>query len=269
MSRHRRLAAWALAGAVLSLGAPAGWLLLRWMGSDGWPGALEELRAQGPLYAYLGGGTLAAFSLFGATLGALADALAATNARLRELAATDALTGLRNTRDFHQRLEDECRRAERERAPLGLILIDLDHFKRLNDAHGHPFGDRALRAVAGAIAEAARASDVACRIGGEEFAVLCPHAGLDESAGVAERIRAGLERLVIREGAVEAQLTASLGVGVHPGEASGSNRASAAALFRAVDAALYAAKAAGRNRVERAAPAQDVRAPPQARTPCA
>ncbi|MDX6729063.1 MAG: hypothetical protein QOK49_3868, partial [Baekduia sp.] len=106
-------------------------------------------------------------------------ALAYDNARRRELlseqARTDELTGLFNRRHFHERLAAELARAQRDEAPVGLVLLDVDDFKRVNDVHGHPVGDQVLTAFAGVLADHVRAGDVVCRTGGEEFGVILPN----------------------------------------------------------------------------------------------
>lgn len=164
-------------------------------------------------------------------------------ARFRELygqvrfwkaeALLDPLTGLPNRRAFEMALGKEVARAERGGAPFSLILLDLDHFKRLNDTHGHTYGDEALKRVARFLVERVRAQDLVARWGGEEFAILLPATGLKEAFGVAERLRRGLEEL---------GFPASFGVGVYGGEEP-------LAFFQRVDAALYQAKGKGRNQV--------------------
>lgn len=153
-------------------------------------------------------------------------------------ALTDQLTGIPNRRSFDQRFELERLRAQRSAEHLGLIICDLDHFKRVNDLGGHEAGDRALHRAAAEISDAVRAIDMTARLGGEEFGVILPGAGAAEAAEVAERIR---ER--IREGLAdgEAPLTASCGV------ASTAVPGADGRLFEQADRALYAAKDAGRD----------------------
>ncbi len=245
MSRYRLSIRFALLGALLGLGAPGGWLLLRLER----PGSsvFLEVHEHSGLYLYLLLGTVSAFSVFGASLGMLTDRLWQVNAHLTTLAQTDPLTGLHNTRFFHTEFERECARADRDGSSLGLIVVDIDHFKRVNDERGHPFGDKALNHVAGLMARFARSTDLACRIGGEEFAIICPGAELAEVAAVAERIRREIEANPVRGDGFEWPLTASFGVAMRPpGMAPG-------AAFRLADAAMYQAKARGRNRVETAA----------------
>jgi diguanylate cyclase (GGDEF)-like protein len=234
----------ALAGAALSLGAPAGWY------------ALEQLGLPAPrsplLYAYLILSPMVVMTAAAALLGGALDRareravdLEEVNRRYRELATTDPLTGLRNRRYFQDRLREECARSDRTDQPLSLISIDLDHFKAVNDAWGHPVGDQVLAHAARLIAGSVRTCDVACRVGGEEFAVLCPGAREEEACRVAERIRRSLERTPLRmEGGREVTITGSLGIAVREPDSGVED------LLRQADLALYRAKAAGRNRVE-------------------
>lgn len=166
--------------------------------------------------------------------------LQAANVRLASLATTDRLTGLQNERVFQQSLADEFRRARRYQTPLSLILLDVDHFKSYNDAHGHPAGSRALRRLARVLRLAARETDIVCRYGGEEFALLLPHTNGPEALALAERLRARVERVRWKRRA----LTISLGVCI-----LSPDMPRAATLLERADAALYKAKSAGRNRV--------------------
>ena len=158
--------------------------------------------------------------------------------RLEHLSLSDPLTGLGNRRAFDEALAEELARARRNGTPLGLVMLDVDHFKRFNDRHGHQAGDDVLVAVARVLGDVARAEDRACRVGGEEFAVLLPGADEAAAAAVAERIRAGVAAAPAAE-----PITVSLGVAATRGEHD------AAALFAQADERLYAAKQAGRNRV--------------------
>jgi diguanylate cyclase (GGDEF)-like protein len=176
-------------------------------------------------------------------------ALAYDNARRRELlseqARTDELTGLFNRRHFHERLAAELARAQRDDAPVGLVLLDVDDFKRVNDVHGHPVGDQVLTAFAGVLTDHVRAGDVVCRTGGEEFGVILPNADAPEAERAAERlVRA------VREASwsVAGPITASAGVANAPEDAG-----TVAALFKAADECLLAAKAEGKDRVVLAA----------------
>jgi diguanylate cyclase (GGDEF)-like protein len=163
----------------------------------------------------------------------------AESERLEALSQVDGLTGVANRRAFDAALERECGRARREGGALALAMIDIDHFKRLNDRFGHPEGDAALRAVAMALQGCARrGTDMIARYGGEEFAAILPGLNLVDAATQAERMRAAVEALG-REAPVGV-VTVSLGV------SCGSD---AGALLIAADKALYDAKESGRNRV--------------------
>lgn len=161
--------------------------------------------------------------------------------RLEHLAVTDGLTGLYNHRFVMERLEEEAAGAERYRRDLSLVMLDIDHFKKLNDTYGHRRGDEALRTVAETIRASVRASDVVGRYGGEEFLVLLPSTSLDAARTAGEKMRRAIEAL--RFGTEEMRVTVSAGVAEYRiGEGP------EAALTRA-DGALYEAKRAGRNRV--------------------
>ncbi|HEV7922854.1 MAG TPA: GGDEF domain-containing protein [Thermoanaerobaculia bacterium] len=165
-------------------------------------------------------------------------ALTEANARLAQLAVSDALTGIPNRREFERVLEVEWERALRHDEPLALVLLDLDHFKLLNDTHGHPAGDECLRRIGQLLAETIRTSgDVAARYGGEEFALLLPSTDTASAEVVAERLRNLIERLGIHN------VTASFGVAAMIPARLGDP----ASLVAAADRALYAAKRAGRN----------------------
>lgn len=169
----------------------------------------------------------------------LALANIALREKLRSQALRDPLTGLYNRRYMEDSLERSVRLAERENRKFSVIMIDLDHFKRLNDEHGHATGDAVLREAAAAVVGALRETDVACRYGGEEMIVLLPDCDLDKGAEKAEAIRQRIEALSGQHGAA---VSASFGVACSPTTSNGSID-----LVRAADAALYKAKQAGRN----------------------
>jgi len=176
-------------------------------------------------------------------------ALALANARLLRtmegLAMADPLTGLYNTRFFDPLLEREMAVSAREGWPISLIMLDIDHFKRFNDTHGHPAGDEALRSFANLLRSSVRESDTVARYGGEEFMVLLRGADLDAASSMAEKLRIAIEGFVVVLGPGRfARLTASLGVASTV--AHGHDRT---ALVSIVDQALYRAKELGRNRV--------------------
>jgi diguanylate cyclase (GGDEF)-like protein len=183
---------------------------------------------------------------------AAAAAVALQNAHLyqetQRLATTDALTGLSNYRHFHELLTLEVQRARRMEYSLGLLVMDLDHFKRINDRHGHPAGDRALQAVARLLRNRLRRTDVVARIGGEEFAAILPGDSLEEAAVVAEKLRSGVEGLPPLEGGMVTDTTpVTLSVG---GTSVGPDVVDAQLLMTRADRALYEAKRNGRNQVQ-------------------
>ncbi len=158
-------------------------------------------------------------------------------------AQRDALTGLLNHGRFWSGLEEEVKRSQRYERPVSVIMIDIDHFKRYNDRHGHIEGDAALIAVAKSIAASARTHDVVARYGGEEFAVILPETGAAGAEIFAEKIRNTIESADFGEKCAS-ELTISAGVSTFPEDGRES-----AELFRRADDRLYLAKAAGRNRV--------------------
>ena len=181
---------------------------------------------------------------------AAAAALRESGARLEQQAGTDTLTGLANRRVFAERLGVEYRRALRYGRPLSVLMVDLDHFKQINDRHGHPCGDRVLSEVAALVRSNVRESDLVARYGGEEFVVMLPEAQLSEALVVAEKLRAAVAALLVEDERASVQLTTSIGVAARPASAPRDEED----LIRLADEALYRAKAAGRDRVV-AAPA--------------
>ncbi|HEX2133549.1 MAG TPA: GGDEF domain-containing protein [Actinophytocola sp.] len=169
--------------------------------------------------------------------------------QLREAARTDAKTGLLNTDAWYDAAHRELTRAGRHGPPAGLLMIDLDHFKRINDTYGHLAGDDALRAVAHTITEQVRGYDLVGRFGGEEFVVLLPATDPPHLVSIAERIRDRIAALVLpvraNHGTVLLRdITASIGIAVHPNHGDQLEQ-----LFTAADTALLDAKKAGRNQV--------------------
>jgi len=166
--------------------------------------------------------------------------------RLRSEADRDYLTGLANRRRFRRGLGQEVERWRRYRLPCALLLLDVDLLKKINDAHGHPAGDRVIRYVASAITELSRDNDTAARLGGEEFALLLAGTDQTNAFAAAERLRESVASEPLDE---IGQVTISVGVAACPASAQNERE-----LFAAADAALYRAKHAGRNRTAVAGP---------------
>jgi two-component system, cell cycle response regulator len=162
---------------------------------------------------------------------------------LRRLATRDQLTGLLNRREFDRILAEESERAARFGRPLALVLVDIDHFKRVNDTHGHPAGDEVLREVGRRLGALMRSVDRVTRFGGEEFALVVMEMDRAMALETARRICAEMRRSPFRTGNIDLPLTVSAGVAVMPGDATDGK-----SLVAAADKALYAAKAAGRDR---------------------
>ena len=179
------------------------------------------------------------------------------------VAVTDPLTGLYNRAYFHEALGVEFRRAQRYKHPMTLVLLDLDHFKQVNDNLGHTAGDQALREVSLRLRQTARSTDVVARHGGEEFAMILPETDLEHGLIAAERFRAAVDGATV-EGARGGRrsLTISIGVGCFPVHASSMSE-----LMELTDAALYMAKRTGRNRVCAASLSKASEAPPAPAAP--
>ena len=172
------------------------------------------------------------------------DVEAAYHDALLELAVRDGLTGLYNRRFFEEEIEREVARARRHDHPLALILVDVDEFKSVNDSYGHVAGDQVLRELSAAAGEVLRAEQVLARVGGDEFAVVCPDTRAEQAAVLAERLRAALAGHAMRclEGAQT--VTCSFGVARLVSDDEGWRE-----LFERADRALYRSKGGGRNRV--------------------
>lgn len=178
--------------------------------------------------------------------------------RLEDMASTDKLTGALNRQVFDMIYDREMRTAERRDTQTGLIVLDIDHFKTINDTHGHQVGDQVIRGVSDTIARTIRRSDTLCRWGGEEFLILAPDCDAAGAERLAEAVRHTLAATAIPCSGLTLTVTASLGVAVaRPGEPQD-------AVVKRADDALYRAKTGGRNRVD-AAP-EDAASPPEAMT---
>ncbi len=164
---------------------------------------------------------------------------------LRQLSIHDPLTGLYNRRYMEEALETEIRRAERKGHPIGVIMLDIDHFKAFNDRFGHAAGDQVLRSIGALILDHLRAGDIACRYGGEELLLILPEASIEAAAQRAEDLRTRAKKLEVRHlDTPLGPVTVSLGVAVYPEH--GRTRD---ALLASADASLYKAKQDGRDRV--------------------
>jgi len=175
---------------------------------------------------------------------------AVNRARLMRSGFTDFLTGFHNRRYLHARLREELARAQRVRQPLACLMIDVDHFKRINDQYGHLAGDAVLREVAQRIDHEMRISDTGARFGGDEFAMVLSEANVAEAEKVAARVLRAVRSQAIAVGGATETVTLSIGVAVaRPGPSVRDHKVLAERLIAEADAALYRAKSAGRNRV--------------------
>ncbi|MCB2217506.1 sensor domain-containing diguanylate cyclase [Desulfofustis glycolicus] len=178
------------------------------------------------------------------TIRSYVDRLAAANHTLQDLAMTDVLTGLPNRRSALSRLKEVVAEARRHHSPLSCIMLDIDHFKKINDRWGHDIGDRVLKQIADVLSSSARGYDLVSRIGGEEFLVICAHSNLDESRQLAERLRQAAANTVISHNEETIAITISCGVATWD-----ETMVDGEDMTTAADQALYQAKRRGRNRV--------------------
>jgi diguanylate cyclase (GGDEF)-like protein len=175
----------------------------------------------------------------------MAEQLEQSQQALTELATVDGLTGVFNRREFNRRLSIELERSRREGHSVSLVMVDIDHFKKLNDTYGHQSGDDALRQVSAILKHEVRPGDQPARYGGEEFAVILPYADQTDAYTMAERLRTiiAARDIVIHEGQT-IKVTASLGCATFPVDATTEQM-----LMAEADSALYQAKKGGRNQV--------------------
>lgn len=183
--------------------------------------------------------------------------LAVANRKLEHAALTDPLTDMPNRRCAMDRLSQEWATATRNGRPMACMMVDIDGFKDVNDSHGHDVGDIVLRETAAILKISVRANDVVCRLGGEEFLVICPDTDGHGALECAERIRSAVETHCIRAAGFDSSVTVSIGIAVHEAEMVHQDE-----LLKAADRAVYAAKRDGRNRVcvANVSPAEKVRA---------
>ena len=179
----------------------------------------------------------------------LSAELQSAKERAETLARTDFLTGMNNRRSFYDLCETPFKVARRHGQELAVILVDIDQFKTINDAHGHAAGDEVLRTLSGIVANTGRESDVAGRVGGDEFAILLPHTNAENARELAERLRAQMEQSVVRTDRSQVKFTASFGV-----VQMDASCESLEALVATADDAMYKAKQRGRNSVFVVAP---------------
>lgn len=191
--------------------------------------------------------------LFAIVFGALGTMARNRDERIRELVArlsdearTDGLTGLLNHRAFYEVLHVEVERAKRQRTGLACLIVDVDHFKLVNDRWGHLAGDRVLQGIASRLTRASRPYDVVARYGGEEISILLPGSGAEEARAQAERLRRAIETEPFDVGQDTPELCVTVSVGV---ALFGTHAEDGSRLVGAADHAMYAAKRAGRNRV--------------------
>jgi diguanylate cyclase (GGDEF)-like protein len=179
----------------------------------------------------------------------LQDELREKNIQLENLSVTDPLTGLANRRRLMTRLEEEVVRGRRHKTPLAVIMIDIDHFKQVNDTHGHAMGDEVLRNIGAMLKSGVRSTDLAARFGGEELTIVLPHTDLASAIQVAENLRQKFADMEHQLDGVTLRKTASLGVAARDGQ---GDQPDAESLLKRADEALYRAKQGGRDRVEAA-----------------
>jgi diguanylate cyclase (GGDEF)-like protein len=194
--------------------------------------------------AYLAGGGVL-FVLFYRLVGWVGRRIEHNERRLEQLATVDQLTGLYNYRMYHSILSTEIARAQRHGHPLSVLMLDIDHFKRINDNYGHVAGDRVLERLGLLLKESVRSENMVCRYGGEEFAIIVPEIGAEAAGEMAERLREIVEQTNFDDGKDHKfKITISIGVAAFP-ESAGTLEQ----LTKSADIALYAAKEGGRNRV--------------------
>lgn len=177
------------------------------------------------------------------TLQTLTESLSARSVTLEHEALTDGLTGMHNRRYFDDAMGEYLDQFRKIDKPIGLMILDLDHFKKVNDTYGHDVGDEVLRQIARCLQEFTRYHDVVARLGGEEFAVVAPNMSKESLFKLADRIRQAISALNIRSGNVHLRVTMSIGLAIW------DHKETAEELYKRADMQLYQAKRTGRNRV--------------------
>lgn len=185
-------------------------------------------------------------------LGVLWMAATSLQGELEALSSTDPLTGALNRRAFDEKGRTEMERSRRHRLPMAVVEMDVDHFKQLNDSHGHTTGDRVLQRLAEQVGQQLRTTDALARFGGDEFMLLLPVTTLEGAREMAERLREGVEQMVVEAQAERVKVRASFGVAAMaaPEENAEADPEAWETLLEQADDALYRAKKKGRNRVE-------------------
>jgi two-component system cell cycle response regulator len=179
----------------------------------------------------------------GGQLREMTESLSVRSQNLEQAALTDSLTGMQNRRYFDDALREYLEEFRRIDRPIGLMILDLDHFKMVNDTYGHDTGDDVLRAVAKCLKEMTRYHDIVARLGGEEFAIVAPNMDIDMLARLAERIRKAISILPITSGNVRLKVTTSVGLAIW------DRKETMEQFYKRADAQLYEAKRKGRNMV--------------------
>ena len=174
------------------------------------------------------------------------DELRRMNEELKHLSITDALTGLYNRRQFERLIDTEVSMSMRHGEDNSILMVDVDHFKKINDQHGHKVGDTVLRRLAQLMTETLRGTDIVCRIGGEEFVAICRRAKVEDAIAIGEKLRRTIEDFSFNVNMERIPVTVSIGVATLPNE-FGKN--SAEDFFQCADTALYYSKEHGRNRI--------------------
>lgn len=179
----------------------------------------------------------------GGKLREMTASLSVRSQSLEQAALTDALTGMQNRRYFDDALREYIEEFRRIERPIGLMVLDLDHFKKVNDTYGHDIGDEVLRAVAKCLKDMTRYHDVVARLGGEEFAIVAPNMDLDMLTRLAERIRSAISTMPVSSGNIRLKVTTSVGLAIWDRQETMEQ------FYRRADTRLYEAKRQGRNLV--------------------